>query len=198
MKLMNLMIVFLGVSINVMAASNDTSVVERKPIELKLAGPDKVQLVYREIPEGLLYVKIYNDKNTVVANDRISKKDPFTKKYDFSQMDAGKYQVALYDTKGNEVESMEIDLNPVATGKLVATRVRMVGENQYKLLVSAAHPSDMEVYIYENGKLLHVDRFENATGIHKIYTIQNNKYKSQIEFKVKTDEGFSKLISVIN
>jgi len=93
---------------------------------------------------------------------------------------------------------LEIDLNPASTGKLVATRVRLVGENQYKLLVSAAHPSDMEVYIYEDGKLLHVDKFENAIGIHKLYTIQNSKYKSHIEFKVKTDEGFSKLVSVIN
>jgi len=198
MKLINLMIVFLGVSINVMAASNDTSVVERKPIELKMAGPDKVQLVHRANPEGLLYIKIYDEKNAVVANDRISKKNPFSKKYDFSQMEAGKYQIALYDTKGSEIEKMEIDLNPVETGKLVATRVRLVGENQYKLLVSAAHPSDMEVYIYENGNLLHVEKFENAIGIHKIYTIQNSKYRSHIEFKVKTDEGFSKLVSVVN
>ena len=198
MKLINLMIVFLGVSFSVMAAQNDTSVTERKPIELKLVGPNKVQLLHRINPEGLLYVKIYDEKNLLVTNERIAKQNPFSKKYDFSQMEPGKYQIALYDTKGNKIEAMELDMKPAADPEKLYTRVRVLDRNKYQLLVSAASPSDMVVSIYEDGDLLFTEKVENTVGIHKIYNLKNTKYKSNIEFRVRTEEGFSKLVSVVN
>jgi hypothetical protein len=193
-RLIIVLIVFLGVFSDVYATKGDTIDRERKPIEFKMIEPTKVQLMHKVNPDGLLFVKVYDAKETLIVNERISKKNPFSKNYDFSKVAPGKYVIALHDAKG-VVEKMEIDLRKPAYNNGVFTRVEQVGKNKYKLLVNNLLESDMVVSIYDNGYLIHEEVFPHSKGFQKVYNLVNTANSSQVEFKVSTERGYSRLMS---
>jgi len=190
-----LLIALLGVFSKTWAVEADTNTRERKPIEFRMVEPYKVQLMHKESPHGLLFVKIYDGQKSLIVNERISKKNPFAKKYDLSQLEPGQYTIALYDRKG-EIEQLEIDLQDKTTTKEVYTKVERVGKNKYKLLVNALNESDVVVSIYDNGALIYQDKHNDTKGFQKVYNLVNTVNGSNVEFKVTTEAGFSRMISV--
>ncbi|MFC4870830.1 hypothetical protein [Negadavirga shengliensis] len=194
MRLIIALMLLMGVSFSTTAVPADTTVDERKPLEMKMMEDKKVQLIYKANPNGLLHVKIYDENNVLMIRDRIAVKNPFTKMYDFSHVAPGKYILALHDAKG-EVERLEIDVDKPSFDKKVYTKVQKIAPNKFKLLVNALYPSDITVYIYDKGKLVYEDREPNAKGLHKINTLDLVNNWDDIEFRVSTKEGFSKFIS---
>lgn len=197
MRLIIVLTVMMGVSFNSLASESDTTVRESKPLALEWVEENKIQLTHRSNPEGLIFVKIFDDKEVLMIRDRISMNRPFTKKYDFSKLPPGKYAMTIYDAKG-EIDHLEISLPEKETEKQVYSRVNLVGPNQYRILVNAVETSDMTVSIYDNGKLIFEDREPNTNGFHKIYKLQNHLKPSDVMFRISTDNGFSKLVSLVD
>lgn len=197
MRLIIVLTALMGVSFSGMAYQSDSTLKEQKQIELKLVDDNKIQLIHKANPEGLLHVKIYDDEEVLMVRDRIATTKPFTKKYDFSKLEPGKYTLALYDSKG-ELDQLVIDLTPAEKERPVYSRVKKISPTEYKVLVNASVASDMIVSIYDKGKLIYEDREANTKGFQKIYKLQSHLKWTDVEFRISTENGFSKLISSVD
>ena len=197
MRLIIVLTILMGVSFNGLAYQSDSTSKEQKQIALKLVDNNKIQLIHKANPEGLLHVKIYDEKEVLMVRDRIATTKPFTKKYDFSKLEPGKYTLAIYDAKG-ELDQLVIDMTPRQKERPVYSRVKKVSPNKYKVLVNAPVASDMVVSIYDKGELIFEDKEPNTKGFQKIYKLQSHLKWTDVEFRISTENGFSKLISSVD
>jgi hypothetical protein len=164
-------------------------------VSLRKVDTNKVQLLYGSVPDGTVMVKIFDENKTLVQKDRILNKAAFSKYYDFSKIKPGKYQVAVYDNSG-EVDHLDLDLSLEANTPVVYSKVEKIDGDKYKLLINALLASNMSVFIYEDGQLIHEEKLENTTGFQKLYVFKNARYGSKLEFIVRTDGGFSEMVAV--
>ncbi|MCH7410636.1 hypothetical protein MM239_14605 [Belliella sp. DSM 111904] len=165
-------------------------------VKLKQLEDSKVQLIYGSTPEGPLLVKIYDSKHSLVHMDRIKAKKAFSKAYDFSKLAPGKYQVGIYNTNG-EIDHLDLELEEKNAEPVVYSKLDVEEGNKYKLLVNSLLPTDMSVMIYENNVLVHSEKLHNTKGFKKTYVFSNDHFrnKSNVEFYIQSENGFSKLIA---
>lgn len=191
MRLMTAMIFAMCISFTAFANQNTTE----GTVKLKKVADSKVQLIYGVVPSGAITVKIYDDFNTLVHTDRILSKKEFSKAYDFSKLAEGKYQIGVFNNFG-EIDHLELNLGAdKKVEPVVFSKLEKVKNNQYKLLVNSLLPSNMTVLVYENNQLVHEEELYNSKGFQKTYIFNHSKANAKIEFFVKSDNGFYKLLA---
>lgn len=190
MRLFTAMILALSISFTAFAGNEQTE----GTVKLKKVKDSKVQLIYGMVPTGAVTVKIYDDYNALVHSDRILSKKEFSKAYDFSRLKDGKYQIGVYNGNG-EVEHMEFNVGDKKVEPVVFSKLEKVQGNKYKLLVNSLLPSNMSILIYENNQLVHEEELKDTKGFQKTYVFNHPIANSKIEFFVKSEDGFSKLLA---
>jgi hypothetical protein len=193
-KLVMSMIIACVVSVNAFAEVTGSADPERAMVSLRKVDGKKVQLIYGEIPDGTITVKIYDSKNTLVQRDKIFSKEAFAKYYDFSRLEPANFTVEVYDNQGI-VDQIKLVMLEESEAPVVYSKVEKVEGNKYRLLVNALLPSDLTVSIYENDRLIHEETLENSIGFQKFYNIAQKVSGSKVEFFVKSNNGFSKLLA---
>ncbi|MFD2034915.1 hypothetical protein ACFSKL_08945 [Belliella marina] len=191
MRLVTAMILALSISFTAFAEKNTTT---EGTVKLKKVEGSKVQLIYGMVPNGAITVKIYDDFNSLVHTDRILSKKEFSKAYDFSKLKEGKYQIGVFNSNG-EVDHMELNVGEKKVEPVVFSKLEKVHGNKYKLLVNSLLPSNMSVLIYENNQLVHEEELKDTKGFQKTYVFNHPVGHSKIEFFVKSEDGFSKLMA---
>ncbi|GAB2625070.1 hypothetical protein [Belliella aquatica] len=191
MRLLTAMILAMSFSFTAFAKQNT----QEGTVKLKKVEDSKVQLIYGMVPSGAITVKIYDDFNTLLHTDRILSKKEFSKAYDFSNLAEGKYQIGVFNNTG-EIDHLELNLgNDRKVEPVVFSKLEKVENNQYKLLVNSLLPSNMTVMIYEDNQLVHEEALYDSKGFQKTYVFKNSRANSKIEFFVKSDNGFAKLLA---
>ncbi|GAB2476568.1 MAG: hypothetical protein EP311_01010 [Cytophagales bacterium] len=166
---------------------------EDKPVEIRQTEPSKVLVAVKEAPQGPMVVKILDEQNQLVLRDRITKTEAFAKRYDLNALPEGKYQIQVADAFGN-LSSSTVNTE-VVTKPEVYSRVTVLGDNQFRLLVSALDAKDVTVQIFDGDKLIHTETVENPQGLHKVYTISKPAFPEAISFKVSTGAGFTAYVA---
>lgn len=161
-------------------------------VTIKKAETAKVSIAFREAPTSTVFVKITDAHNHLILRDRISSKDTFAKKYDLSALPDGSYGVEVSDNSG--LLSSATFENFVETDPVVFSRVSKIKDNTYRLLVSNLDQDEVDIMIYDGGKLIHTERINDPQGMHKIFTIKQPS-SGGISFKVKTASGFEGYVS---
>jgi len=195
MRLFIALLIAFGVSGSVIAKNYGSDESTNTTVSLRKVDTNKVQLLYGSVPDGKVMVKIFDENKTLVQIDRILNKAAFSKYYDFSKIKPGKYQVAVYDNSG-EVDHLDLDLSLEANTPVVYSKVEKIEGDKYKLLINALIASNMSVFIYEDGQLIHEEKLENTIGFQKLYVFKNARFGSKLEFVVRADGGFSEMIAV--
>ena len=189
------MFVALAFSVSAFAEVTGTANPEKSAVSLRKLEDKKVQLLFGQVPDGAVTVKIFDENHVLVQKDRIFAKEAFAKYYDFSKLAPAKYTVEV--SNGKEiVEQAEFEIKSEVKTPVVYSKVDRVEANKYKLLVNALLASDLSVTIYENDKLVHVENISNSKGFEKIYVFNQKIPGSRVEFFVSSSDGFSKLLAV--
>jgi hypothetical protein len=166
---------------------------DEKSVEIRQTEPAKVIVSVAEAPTSALVVKITDADNNLVLRDRISKSEAFAKRYDLNALPVGRYSVEVSDINGT-LRTATFN-TAVKTKPVVFSRVTLVGENQYRLLVSNLEAKDVTVQIFDGGKLIHTESIDNPQGLHKVYTIAQPGFPEAISFKVTTASGFETYVA---
>ncbi|EKB47924.1 hypothetical protein [Cecembia lonarensis] len=192
MKVLFTMMIAFGVAFSTIAAGERPAEV---PVSLRKVDESKVQLLYGAAPEGSITVKIYDSSKFLVKTDRINSKNAFARYYDFSQLKPGKYTLEVIDGQ-NKIEKLSVDFSAeVSKAPVVYSTLESQGNNAFKLMVNALHPATLNVYVFENDKLIHEEVVDQVHGFQKLYKLQGISPLSRVEFMVKTDEGFLKMMT---
>ena len=194
MKLIMASILACGVSFNAMATRTGYED-PKTPVSLSRVDEDKIQLIYNSIPDGTVLVKIFDSKNILIQNDRIDVKKAFTKKYDFSKIEDGKYLIEVYDKNG-KVEQLAVDFTEVKSESTTVSKLVKIEKDKYKLLVNSLFPTKISVEIYANDRLVHEELHTDVNGLQKIYTFSEMYSNPRLDFYIKTDDGFTELVAV--
>ena len=194
MRVFIALILAIGISVNVEAYQTGEDPVV-SPVSIKKVDQNKVQLRYSLNPEGPVTVKIYDENNTLVQTDRIVSKNPFAKYYDFSQVSPGSYSVEVVDAN-HLVEYLAVNIGTAPTpAPLVYSKLEKVENNSYRLLVNSLLPTDMSIMVFENDKLVYEENVDSVSGFQKLFKLHGINPTSRVEFFVKTNDGFSKLMA---
>jgi hypothetical protein len=169
-------------------ASNDGNSVEIRQTETA-----KVAVSFNAVPKGTVFVKITDDQDRLILRDKITKTEAFSKKYDLNALPQGKYELEVMDQTGI-LRTASFDTHSVVETPEVYSRVSELGANKYRLLVSNLEAKEVEIAIYDGGKLVHTEKIIDSQGMHKIFTI-NNPSSEGIRFKVKTASGFESIVT---
>jgi uncharacterized protein (DUF2141 family) len=192
MRVFIALLIAFGVSLSTMAAGERPADV---PVSIRKVDDKKVQLLYGAVPEGPVTVRIFDEKNFLVKTDRIRSKSAFARYYDFSQLKAGKYTLEVIDSQ-NQIEKISVNFSAENTVKPVGfSKIEKVEKNSYKLTYNAITSSDVSIFVYENDKLIHEEKVDNVSGVQKLYKLVGVSPTSQVEFFVKTEDGFSKVLA---
>lgn len=167
---------------------------ERAPVSLRKVDQNKVQLLYGMLPEGTVTVKFYDASNTLVQKDRITSKSAFARYFDVSQLKPGNYTMEVIDGT-SVIENLQLDIQPTSTAPVVYSKLEKVESNSYKLLFNSLLPTEMSVYVFENDKLVHEEKLDQVNGFQKLYRLYGISPTSKVEFFIKTNDGFSKVIA---
>lgn len=194
MKTLIAMLIALGISTSTFATERTTDTPVKSAVSIRKVEDSKVQLLYGLVPNGTVLVKIYDESNTLVQKDRIFKKEAFAKYYDFSLLSPAKYNIEVLENN-QIVDKFELDLRAKSAEPVIYSKVEKVANNQYKLLVNSLLPTDLSIMVYENGHLVHAENIDNVNGFHKLYTFARFSPGANVEFVVKTQDGFSKLLA---
>jgi hypothetical protein len=165
---------------------------DEKSVEIRQTESTKVSVSFRDVPQGIVIVKITDENNQLVLRDRISKTEAFAKRYDLTALPAGSYSVEVADQNG--VLRTATFTTEVSVAPSIYSRVSKVADNKYRLMVSSMQAKEVTVYIYDGEKLIHSEVVENPQGLHKIYSI--SKPGANISFRVASENGFDKFLSV--
>ncbi|RPA66948.1 hypothetical protein EF405_17595 [Cyclobacteriaceae bacterium YHN15] len=195
MRVFIALILAIGISVNVEAYQTGEDPVA-SPVSIRKVDQNKVQLRYALNPEGPVTVKIYDENNTLVQKDRIVAKNPFAKYYDFSQVSPGSYSVEVVDAN-HLVEYLAVNIAAPATAPspLVYSKLEKVENNSFRLLVNSLLPTDMSIMVFENDKLVYEENVDSVSGFQKLFKLYGISPTSKVEFFVKTNDGFSKLMA---
>lgn len=192
MKVLFTMMIAFGVVFSTMAAGERPA---DAPVSLRKVDQSKVQLLYGAVPEGQVTVKIYDEANFLVKTDRINSKNAFSKYYDFSQLKPGNYTIEVEEGQ-NKVEKLAVNFTAeVSNAPLVYSRLEKMENNAFKLMVNSLLPSTLSVMVFENDRLIYEEKVDDVNGFQKLYKLQGINPSSKVEFFVKTDDGFSKLMA---
>jgi hypothetical protein len=195
MRVFIALILAIGISVNVEAYQTGEDPVA-SPVSIRKVDQNKVQLRYALNPEGPVTVKIYDENNTLVQKDRIVAKNPFAKYYDFSQVSPGSYSVEVVDAN-HLVEYLAVNIAAPANAPspLVYSKLEKVENNSFRLLVNSLLPTDMSIMVFENDKLVYEENVDSVSGFQKLFKLHGISPTSKVEFFVKTNDGFSKLMA---
>jgi len=195
MRVFIALILAIGVSVNANAYQSGENP-EASPVSIRKVDENKIQLRYAINPEGPVTVKIYDENQTLVQKDRIVAKNPFAKYYDFSQVSPGNYNVEVSGAN-HLVEHLAINMGSVtaAASPMVYSKLEKVENNSYKLLVNSLLPADMSIMVFENDRLIYEENVDNVKGFQKLYKLSGISPTAKVEFFVKTNDGFSKLMA---
>ncbi len=166
---------------------------EGKSVEIRQTETAKVAVAFNAVPQGTVIVKITDDQDRLILRDRITKTEAFSKKYDLNALPEGMYEVEVMDQSGI-LRTASFDTHAAEIAPAVFSRVSDMGDNKYRLLVSSLEAKEVEVSIYDGGKLIHTEKIENPQGLHKIFTIEKPSSEG-ISFKVKTASGFESYVT---
>ena len=166
---------------------------EGKSVEIRQTETAKVAVAFHAVPQGTVIVKITDDQDRLILRDRITATESFAKQYDLNALPQGMYEVEVTDQSG-VLRTASFDTHPAVIAPAVFSRVSDMGENKYRLLVSSLDSKEVEVSIYDGGKLIHTEKIDNPQGLHKIYTIVRPGSEG-ISFKVKTASGFESYVT---
>ncbi len=166
---------------------------EGKSVEIRQTETAKVAVAFNAVPQGIVIVKITDDQDRLILRDRITKTEAFAKKYDLNALPEGNYEVEVMDQTG-VLRTASFDTHAVVAAPAVYSRVSDLGDNKYRLLVSSLEAKEVEVAIYDGGKLIHTEKIDNPQGLHKIYTISRPGSEG-ISFKVKTASGIESYVT---
>jgi hypothetical protein len=192
MKVLFTMMFAIGFAFNTMAAGERPA---EAPVSLRIVDQLKVQLLYGTVPEGQVTVKIYDEANFLVKTDRINSKNAFSKYYDFSQLKPGNYTIEVAERQ-NKVEKLAVNFTADASNTpLVYSSLEKMENNAFKLRINSLLPSTLSVMVFENDKLIYEEKVDDVNGFQKLYKLQGVSPSSRVEFFVKTDDGFSKLMA---
>lgn len=167
---------------------------EKAPVSLRKVDQNKVQLLYGILPEGPVTVKIYDANNALVQKDRITTKTAFARYYDVSQLTPGNYTMEVIDGT-SVVDYLQLQVKPANPAPVIYSRLEKVENNSYKLLVNSLLPTAMSVLVFENDRLVHEEKLNDVNGFQKLYTLQGISPTAKVEFYVKSENGFSKLMA---
>lgn len=166
---------------------------EGKSVEIRQTETAKVAVAFHAVPQGTVIVKITDGQDRLILRDRITKTEAFAKKYDLNALPEGTYEVEVTDQSG-VLRTASFDTHAAVVAPAVFSRVSDLGDNKYRLLVSNLDAKEVEVSIYDGGKLIHTEKIDNPQGLHKIYTITKPSAEG-ISFKVKTASGFESYVT---
>lgn len=166
---------------------------EVKSVEIRQTETAKVAVAFNAVPQGIVVVKITDDQDRLIMRDRITKTEAFAKKYDLNALPEGNYEVEVMDQTG-VLKTASFDTHAAVTAPAVYSRVSDMGDNKYRLLVSSLEAKEVEVSIYDGGKLIHTEKIDNPQGLHKIFTIARPGSEG-ISFKVRTASGFESYVT---
>lgn len=193
MRVLFTFIMAIGVIYSTMA--NETgNLPEKAPVSLRKVDQNKVQLLYGILPEGPVTVKIYDANNALVQKDRITTKTAFARYYDVSQLTPGNYTMEVIDGT-SVVDYLQLQVKPANPAPIIYSRLEKVENNSYKLLVNSLLPTAMSVLVFENDRLIHEEKLNDVNGFQKLYTLQGISPTAKVEFYVKSENGFSKLMA---
>ncbi|TFV93516.1 hypothetical protein E4S40_14815 [Algoriphagus kandeliae] len=164
-----------------------------KSVEIIHSDAAKVTVAMTEAPSSTVIVKILDEENRLVLRDRINKSEAFAKRYDLNALPKGTYSVEVLDNSG--VLRTTTFQNFVDEKPSVYSRVSLLEDNKYRLLVSNLSAKAFTVSIYDGDKLIHSEKVADAQGLHKIYNIE--KPSASISFRVTTEGGFDKYLSAL-
>lgn len=164
-----------------------------KSVDIKQTETAKVAVAFHTVPQGTVIVRISDQQDRLILRDRISISESFSKKYDLKALPEGIYVVEVMDESG-VLNRQTVDTHVVDIAPLVFSRVSELGNNKFRLVVSNLEAKDVEVLIFDGGKLIHSEKVEDPQGLHKIYTISRPSAEG-ISFKVKTSTGFESFVS---
>jgi hypothetical protein len=195
MRVFIALILAIGISVNVNASQSGEDPVA-SPVSIRKVDQNKVQLRYTINPDGPVTVKIYDQNQTLVQKDRIVAKNPFAKYYDFSKVSPGNYNVEVSGAN-HLVEHLAINVGSITAdaSPLVYSKLEKVENNSYKLLVNSLFPADMSIMVFENDRLIYEENVDNVNGFQKLYKLAGISPTAKVEFFVKTNDGFSKLMA---
>lgn len=154
----------------------------------------KVAVAFTAAPKGTVIVKISDSQDRLIMRDRINQEGTFAKKYDLRELPAGTYSIQVSDQSGL-ISSASVD-NFVEVQPEVFSRVSVLEDNTYRLVVSSLGAQAVEVVIYDGNNIIYTEMIDNPQGLHKIYKIEQAG-EDGISFKVKTASGFQKFVSVL-
>lgn len=164
-----------------------------KSVEIRQTETAKVAVAFNAVPQGIVIVKITDDQDRLIMRDRITKTEAFAKKYDLNALPQGMYDIEVTDQTG-VLRTASFDTHAALAAPAVFSRVSDLGDNKYRLLVSSLEAKEVEVSIYDGGKLIHTEKIDNPQGLHKIYSISKPSAEG-ISFKVKTASGFETFVT---
>jgi hypothetical protein len=163
-------------------------------VQIKQIETAKVAVSFTEAPKGTVIVKISDSQDRLIMRDRINQEGAFAKKYDLKELPEGTYSIQVSDQSGL-ISSASVE-NFIEVKSEVFSRVSIMDDNTYRLLVSSLEAQAVEVVIYDGDKVIHTEMIDNPQGLHKIYKIEQAG-KDGISFKVKTASGFEKFVSML-
>lgn len=163
-------------------------------VQIKQTETAKVAVSFTEAPSGTVIVRISDAQNHLIMRDRINETEAFAKKYDLKELPKGTYSIEVMDQSGVISSAMVENFEKIKPE--VFSRVSVMNNNTYRLLVSSLEAQAVEVVIYDGDKMIHSEMIENPQGLHKIYKIEQAG-KDGISFKVKTASGFEKFVSML-
>ncbi|MDN3204931.1 hypothetical protein [Algoriphagus sediminis] len=162
-------------------------------LSIKKVGTSKVAVASTDEAEGSMIVKIMDQNGDLIYRDRIAERDGYKKIYDLSQMEEGEFDVAVTGQSGESTSatvSNYIEVTPV-----VYSRFSEVGEDTYKLLISAhQEEEEIKVLIFDGGRLIHSEMVLDPQGLHKVYKVERPSGEG-ITFKVETSSGFEDYVT---
>jgi hypothetical protein len=163
-------------------------------VQIKKTETAKVAVSFTESPKGTVIVRISDAQDHLIMRDRINESEAFAKSYNLEELPKGTYSIQVSDQSG-VISSKSVE-NFIEVEQEVYSRVSLMGENTYRLLVSSLEAQAVEVIIYDGNKVIHTETIDNPQGLHKIYKIKQAGQEG-ISFKVKTASGFEKFVSML-
>jgi hypothetical protein len=163
-------------------------------VQIKKTEPAKIAVAFTEAPKGTVIVKISDAQDRLIMRDRINQSEAFAKNYDLKELPRGTYSIQVLDESG-VISSASIE-NFIEVKPEVFSRVSIMNDNTYRLLVSSLDAQAVEVVIYDGDNVIHTEMIDNPQGLHKIYKIEQAG-KDGISFKVKTASGFESFVSML-
>lgn len=194
MKKLQAFVLACGVSVSAMANVSGSMDPDRAAVTVRKVDNTKVQLIYGEKPEAPITVKIYDSNKFLVQKDKIVADKPFSKAYDFVNLEPGKYAVEILENN-QVVDHYVMDMGRPAGKPIAFSKLEKLEDNKFKLSYNGISPVGLTVLVFENDKLIHEEYVSEISGFQKLYKMEGISPRAKLEFYVKTTEGFNQLLA---